>query len=83
MPAKLISTLLTLAVLGWVALYFSGKAVLFYESAPRENGMMKVFDCRYFDGMKVLTKEQMFADIPLAGQVGSARCPRLIGVDGL
>lgn len=80
--AKLLGGVLTLVLLAWVALYFSGKAVLVTESDVRENGVMKTFTCRYFDGMKMLEKEQVFSDIPLLGQVGSARCPRLIDLDG-
>ncbi|MFZ2586695.1 MAG: hypothetical protein WAZ18_01015 [Alphaproteobacteria bacterium] len=79
---KILSSLITLAILGWVVLFFSGKAVLFNESTPTQNGMMQTFTCQYFDGMKVLTKDQIYSDIPLVGQVGSARCPRLITVDG-
>ena len=69
-------------MLAWVGLFFSCKAVLFAESAPTEGALVQTFTCRYFDGMKVLTKEQVFGDIPLMGQVGSARCPRLIDIDG-
>ncbi|MCP5405548.1 MAG: hypothetical protein H6922_04945 [Pseudomonadaceae bacterium] len=80
---RLFGGVLTLAILAWAALYFSGKAVLFHEGSPRESGVMRVFSCKYFDGMKVLNKEQAYSDIPMVGQVGSARCPRLIDVDGI
>lgn len=80
--SRILSMVVVLLALGWVVLFFSGKAVLINETSPTSNGVVQSFTCTYFDGMKMLKKEQVFGDIPLMGQVGSARCQRLIDLDG-
>jgi hypothetical protein len=83
---KLIGSLITLAVLAWAALFFSGKAVLVNQTSPTDTmgGIIQNVECTYFDGMALHKLDQAYSPLPALNELAgsSPACPRLVDTAG-
>ena len=72
MVLKIISGLLGVAGLAWLALLFSSRAILVDERVV-EHAFYKRLECTYFTGSGTMRKEYFYSE---TGTIGRAACPR-------
>lgn len=72
MVIKLVSGVLGLAGLAWLALLFSSRAVLVGERVEQRT-LHERLVCTYFTGSGTMRKEYLHTD---GGLIGRAACPR-------
>ena len=72
MVMKLVSGVLGLAGLAWLALLFSSKAILVGERVEQRT-LHERLVCTYFTGSGTMRKEYLHSE---SGRLGRAACPR-------
>jgi hypothetical protein len=69
---KVLSAILGVAGLAWLALLFSSKAILVGERVEQRTFHERLV-CRYFTGSGTIRKEYLHTE---SGRLGRAACPR-------
>jgi hypothetical protein len=82
---KILSSVVTLALIAWAALYLTGHAVLVKQSTPvnQAGGLLATTTCTYFDGLGLHDLEQTFSPLELLNDLAgghSKTCARLLNM---